>query len=261
MHYHLGTSDAEQRRLVEQREYYGDTQDLRFDSHSRVCELGCGPLSNFWLPAQLPDGSYVGIDISADQVRAGEARAHALNLKNVELKIANAATTGLPSSDFDAVFARCLLIHLSDPQAVVREAGRLARPAARIILIEPHDPSYYVSPHTENLMEAYRARVEIAYGGGRGTPDVALSLRGLLIDAGAKNVRLRQHSISVTGDDKVRCSWFLSNLVRMIEPTIPEALRLKLIEPETWEAAKREAAKVHPATFLYQSMWIAEAER
>lgn len=217
MNYHLGTSLSEQDRLLEQRKYYGDTQDIKFSASDRVCELGCGPLSNFWIPQQLLAGTYVGVDLAVDQIQAGQVRVDALGLSNVELKIADAANTGLPNESFDCTFVRCLLIHLPRPDEVVREILRITRQGGRAIIIEPHDPSYFTFPEKNNLMEAHRARVELAYGNGLGTPDVALCLHSLLTNVHARNIQVRQHSISVTGQNEIRCRWFLSNLVRMID--------------------------------------------
>ena len=50
-------------------------------------------------------------------------------------KAASALDTGLPRNSFDVVYCRFLLLHLTDPQACLREMREVLKPGG-IILIE-----------------------------------------------------------------------------------------------------------------------------
>jgi SAM-dependent methyltransferase/methyltransferase-like protein len=56
-------------------------------SHARVLEIGCGVGANIIpMGAELPEGSFLGIDSSERQVAEGRATIEAAGLKNVELR-------------------------------------------------------------------------------------------------------------------------------------------------------------------------------
>lgn len=261
MTYHLGSNQSEQARLFEQSERYGDTRDIKFESTDRVCELGCGPFSNAWIAQQLTSGNYIGVDSSVEQIQTAEKRAEELKLSNSKFLVASASETGLPDASFETVFIRFLLIHLSDPRAALREALRIVRPGGRIVVVEAHVPSYYIRAHAPNLVKCFAARLEVGYGGGKGSPNIALDLYPFLKEEGAVDVKIRQHPIIVTGEEHERAAWFLSNFLRLTQPTMDEAIRRGLISAAEWESAKQEATVVPPNMLLFQSMWIAEGQR
>jgi SAM-dependent methyltransferase len=95
----------------------------------RVADIGCGVGMMTQLLAEMagPDGEVVGIDFSGAQI------AHARNLlpsnaSNVSFVEASATNTKLPAESFDLVYCRFLLIHLTEPDAALREMHRLLKP-------------------------------------------------------------------------------------------------------------------------------------
>jgi Predicted methyltransferase regulatory domain/Methyltransferase domain len=69
----------------------------------RVLELGCAAGANLVpMAAAFPEASFVGVDLSAAQVRAGRAEVEALGLKNLTLREADIAAlpTGLGTFDY-----------------------------------------------------------------------------------------------------------------------------------------------------------------
>jgi SAM-dependent methyltransferase len=256
--YSLGSDRTEQERLHIQRMLYGDTVDVRFNPGEKVCEIGCGPLSNAWIPLALGEGKYVGVDIQPAHIEEARQRTAALGLSNAEFLISDGAATGLAGDSFDAGFCRCLLIHLSDPIPVLRELLRLVRPEGRVVLIEPHDPTYYVTPDKPNLLRVHRARDRFAYGGGRGCPDAALNLYTFLTQLGLREVKVRPHVIYATGAEPERCLALMQNWVGLTQPVIALLLEQGLVTEQEWKRACGEAESVAAETFLYQSMWIAE---
>lgn len=71
---------------------------------ARVLELGCGmggnliPMASF-----MPEGEFVGYDLSEVQVRHARARAEALGLRNIEIAQRNLLDVGKDSSGFDYI--------------------------------------------------------------------------------------------------------------------------------------------------------------
>ena len=61
----------------------------------------------------------------------------AAGLAGVEIMMADARRTGLPSGCFDLVHARTLLINVPRPEEVVAEMFRIARPGGWIAAMEP----------------------------------------------------------------------------------------------------------------------------
>jgi len=259
--YSLGSSEDEQSRLVMQRELYGDTRDIRFQESDRVCEFGCGVGANLWIARAVPRGRYVGVDNQPAQIRRARQRAAALKLEHVEFRVQDAAHTDLEKDSFDVSFCRCLLIHLPDPVPLLDEMFRVTRPGGRVVVIEPHDITYYAGPDMPHLMKCFRARIEHAYGGGRGSPDVAVNLYPLLRRYETERLSVRPHVITVLGTERDRFSRFLQNLRGLIEPVAGELAESGMVTEQDWERARREAQTFSDCSFLTQTLWIAEAQR
>jgi SAM-dependent methyltransferase len=58
-------------------------------------------------------------------------------LINVEVVLADARDTALPTSSFDVVHTRALLITVPKPEQVVQEMVRLVKPGGRVLSFEP----------------------------------------------------------------------------------------------------------------------------
>ncbi len=71
---------------------------------ARVLELGCAAGGNL-IPLGLdaPVASFVGIDLSARQIEAGQALTHALGLRNVDLRTMDLAEVGPAFGEFDYI--------------------------------------------------------------------------------------------------------------------------------------------------------------
>lgn len=257
--YSLGSSHSEQARLFLQREIYGDTHNIKFIPTDSVVEFGCGVGANLWIAQVIPKGRYTGIDNQPSQIEKAQTHAKSLNLRNVDFKCVNAAETGLPSASADVSFCRCVLIHQSDPFPIVKEMQRVTKPGGRIVLIEPHGPTYYVGPDKPNLLKCFRARNELAYGGGRGSPDVAVNLYPLLMRISVNDIVIHPHVILVRGTETNRCRQFLRNLLGLTEPVAHQLISRGDISREEWQTAIAEASQITPETFLTQTLWVAEA--
>jgi len=118
-------------------------------------DIGCGPRGITDLLGERvgPGGRVVGLDMN-EQFLA-HARAHAA--AHVEFRRGDAFATGLPAGTFDLVHSRFVASTAGNPEALLREAVRLARPGGFVALQEP-DVATYASypPHPawDRLMAA-----------------------------------------------------------------------------------------------------------
>ena len=153
--YTLGTGAGEQERLRAQAD---DLRPHSDDLFGRIgvkpgwstLDLGCGPSGSLGLLAELtgPDGRVLGLDANPDNARLAGEFAAALGLANVRADVADARSTGLPGSSFDLVYARLLLTNIPQPEQVVSEMVRLARPGGWVAGEEP-DPVFVCYPPNE----------------------------------------------------------------------------------------------------------------
>jgi SAM-dependent methyltransferase len=105
----------------------------------RVIDLGCGPRGVIDLLSERvgPDGLVVGLDLEPANLALARSFAHDHRLGNVKIIEGDARRTGLPSSSFDLVHARTLLINVPDPAGVVAEMARLVKPGGWVAGMEP----------------------------------------------------------------------------------------------------------------------------
>ncbi len=95
----------------------------------RVADLGCGVGMVTQLLSELvgPTGEVVGVDFSAAQIEQARTLLPD-DLTNVSFVQASAIDTGLPRGSFDLIYSRFLLIHLTEPEAALREMHELLKP-------------------------------------------------------------------------------------------------------------------------------------
>jgi SAM-dependent methyltransferase len=111
-------------------------------------DLGCGPSGIIELLCERvgPGGRVAGVDLDPALLSRARAFAREKGLANVEIMKGDARRTGLPSSSFDLVHARTLLVNLPDPGAVVAEMVRLAKPGGWVAGMEPDLPGMLCHP-------------------------------------------------------------------------------------------------------------------
>jgi SAM-dependent methyltransferase len=90
----------------------------------------------------------VGVDADLNHVAMATEMVAGRQLGNVEIRLGDARHTGLPTSSFDVLHARTLLITLPEPSEVVAEMVRLAKPGGWVLSFEPDcEPSVCYPPH------------------------------------------------------------------------------------------------------------------
>jgi phosphatidylethanolamine/phosphatidyl-N-methylethanolamine N-methyltransferase len=84
----------------------------------------------------FPDrGRIIGIDLSAGMLRLCRRRIRELGITNVDVFQANALQLPFADNVFDQVFISHVISVVSDPCRLIREAQRVSKPDARIVIV------------------------------------------------------------------------------------------------------------------------------
>jgi ubiquinone/menaquinone biosynthesis C-methylase UbiE len=102
----------------------------------RVVDVGCGRGASLFLAAEAvgPTGHVVGVDLAPGMVAATAAEAQARGLRNVTVRLGDAADPGEPDEAVDVVIAGLVLFFLPDAAGAVREWHAELAPGGRLAL-------------------------------------------------------------------------------------------------------------------------------
>jgi SAM-dependent methyltransferase len=118
--------------------------DLGIAEDMRVLDLGCGDGTTA-LPAARLGADVLGVDIAANLVAAGNARAAAAGLDDkLRFQEGDASDLGdLPDDSFDLVVSIFGAMFAPRPMSVAKEMVRVAKPGGRIVMGNwiPGDPT------------------------------------------------------------------------------------------------------------------------
>ena len=112
-----------------------------------VLDLGCGDGTTA-LPAAQLGANVLGVDIAANLVAAGNARAQGLGLTNARFQEGDATDLKeLADDSFDLVVSIFGAMFAPRPFDVAKEVVRVTRPGGRIVMGNwiPNDPTSYVA--------------------------------------------------------------------------------------------------------------------
>jgi len=125
--------DATFGRLVKTRIERAITH-MNINPDDRVLDLGIGTGAslNFYPPGT---GHVVGIDLSDGMLRQARKKIDERGIKNVTLMQANALQLPFADDSFDHIFISHVITVVSDPCMLVREAQRVCKPSARIVIL------------------------------------------------------------------------------------------------------------------------------
>jgi SAM-dependent methyltransferase len=224
--YALGINPAETARLRRQSEELKpealallDRLGLR--AGQSAADLGCGPsgILDLLSRAVSPGGRVVGVDADPGHVAVARQLAGSQDLRNVEVIVADARSTGLESDAFDLVHTRTLLVTVPQPAAVVSEMVRIARPGGWVASQEPDAGCSLCYPALlawDRMLDLFQA------GFGRSGADFRIGRRltELLRAAGLEDVQLTVHAGSYPAGHSRRT--LMPDLVRSLHPAILE---------------------------------------
>ncbi|MGB3289598.1 MAG: class I SAM-dependent methyltransferase [Burkholderiaceae bacterium] len=138
----------------------------------RVADIGCGGGIYTLAWHALGAVQVTGVDFSAEMVAAGQERA--AGIENVRYVQGKATETGLESSDYDIVFQRALIHHLSSYDACFAEARRLLAPGG-LLIVQDRTPEDVNLPGSSEHLRGYFferfPRLRTVEAGRRPTPD------------------------------------------------------------------------------------------
>ena len=102
----------------------------------RVLDVGCGTGQTTLDAARAaPDGSALGVDLSARMLEVARRRAAGDGVTNVSFRHADAQITPFPSEAFDVAISRTGAMFFGDPIAGFANIGRAIAPGGRIVLV------------------------------------------------------------------------------------------------------------------------------
>ena len=105
----------------------------------RLLEVGCGTgiLCRLLAPKVSPAGCVIGVDISPDLISIAQHLATQAGLANmIQWCAGNAETLPFPDASFDGVLAARLLLHVSQPEIILKELVRVVRPGSKVVVMD-----------------------------------------------------------------------------------------------------------------------------
>lgn len=224
--YALGSSSGESARLQRQSDELAPESSALLDQiglrpGDSAIDVGCGPRGVIELLAERvsPGGRVVGLDSDPAHVAMASELVAEQGWTDVEIVLADARSTGLPSDAFDLVHARTVLVTVPDPTEVLAEMVRLARPGGWVASQEPDTENafcYPPLPAWDRLREIFRASF------GRSGADLLVGRRlpELYRQAGLEEIEVVVHAPVYPAAHSRRT--ILPDLVRSLRPMIIE---------------------------------------
>jgi SAM-dependent methyltransferase len=133
-----------------------------------------------------PHGRAIGLDI--DEVKLHLARAEAQGVPNVEFRKAD-SDAPFGDAEFDLVYARFLLSHLSDPAATLHRMHAALKPGGQVLVEDIDFSAQFSHPENQSLSRYREIYTRVVRRRG-GDPHIGPRLPALLLDAGFTNVCL-----------------------------------------------------------------------
>ncbi|HMF57677.1 MAG TPA: class I SAM-dependent methyltransferase [Pyrinomonadaceae bacterium] len=114
----------------------------------RILDLGCATGFPLFELAHVhgPSCQLTGIDVWKDALERARMKLKVYDLSNVQILEADGARQPFPDSEFDLIVSNLGINNFADPEAVLSECWRVAKPGARIILttnIKGHYKEFY----------------------------------------------------------------------------------------------------------------------
>lgn len=164
----------------------------------RCLDLGCGPggITTLLNARVGAGGRVVGLDADAGFLAHARQRAPA----NVEFLHGDAYHPDLPSGSFDLVHLRFVASTAGEPEALLREAIRLARPGGTVALQEPDMAALNCYP-PHPAWESLKVALQGAFASVGADICLAQRLFTLARAAGLQDVQYRPFVIGVRAGD------------------------------------------------------------
>ncbi len=205
----------------------------------RCLDIGCGPrgITDLMSARVGASGRVVGLD--RDPVFLEFARKHAA--ANTEFRHGDAYASDLPAGSFDLVHMRFVASTAGEPERLLKEAARLARPGGIVALQEP-DAGTLVCYPPHPAWDRLKAALIGAFNGVGADLELARRLYHVMYRAGFQDVQYRAALLGVRPADPMVD--YLPSTVESLRGTI---LRLGLLSEGELDAALADCRR-HLAT-------------
>src|SRR5262249_50956808 len=242
--YALGSSTGESGRLQRQADELRPESAALLDRcglrlGDSAIDVGCGPRGIIDLLAErvLPGGRVVGLDADPAHVAMAAEFVASRGLRGVETVLADARETGIESSSFDLVHARTLLVNVPEPEEVLAEMMRIARPGGWLVGIEPDVEAALCYPPLaafDRLSVIFKA----AFARNGADPHIGRRMAYLYRQVGLEDVTVEASAVLYPPGHTRRT--VRADLVRSLRPQILEAGLADGQELDQLDAAARQ---------------------
>ncbi len=198
----------QQDRLDRQLKPLGQTAIAALDpaGDERLIDVGCGcGQTSLELAGEVgPDGSVLGVDISAPMLAVARRRAAEAGLTNVRFLEADAQTRAFARGGADGVFSRFGVMFFGDPPAAFANLHQALRPGGRLAFV-------CWRPLSENEWMQLPLRAALQHVPAPAAPADPLApgpfafadpdrVRGILTDGGFRDVEIDAHDALIGGN-------------------------------------------------------------
>ena len=161
-------------------------------------DVGCGPrgITDLLSKRVGAGGRVVGLDRDAQFLEVARAGAP----KNVEFRQGDAYVSDLPAGSFDLVHMRFIASTAGEPERLLKEAIRMARPGGIVALQEPDGSSLNCYP-PHPAWERLKAALLGAFSGVGADLQLARRLYTLVRQSGLEDVQYRPFLVGVRSAD------------------------------------------------------------
>lgn len=185
----------------------------------RVLDVGCGTGDVSLLVRELvgEEGYVVGVDRAPEALAAARSRFAARGIGNAALVEADLEAF-VPEGRFDAVVGRLVLMHLSDPAAVVRRLREAVRPGGKLCFVDIVLPTVPLF-NAGRWPTADRAQgwVTAAFARAGCATDMGLRVAEVFRDAGLGFPEVRVEGLTIAERETAKLRW-LAGTVRSLLP-------------------------------------------
>ena len=155
---------------------------------TRIADIGCGSgIITEYLANEVDEsGLVVGIENNEKLFNLAKAR----NAKYKQVQIINndaGRIVDIEDNNFDLIYARFILQHLSDPSALLIEAERILMPGGKLIVMDADDSLFHITPYHKEMGEFLSevSKGQAKYGGDR---NIGHKIPCMLFDSGFSNI-------------------------------------------------------------------------
>jgi SAM-dependent methyltransferase len=216
-----GYDDAEQRRLIDQADYWSHRlilPGLTYAPGDRVLDIGCGVGAVLGVIARgCPGALLAGIDREPRQVERARAHLAALGVKGADVRVGDA--TRLP------VYMMWFLEHVRNAAPILAEARRVLRPGGTVTITETDYSTFRVWPPSEEWETLAKAQEE--YFELHGDSCAGLRAGAMLAATGFTQVRSAPAGFHFfAGEDSPGLAAHTEYVAGFLEPAVPALAEL-----------------------------------